>query len=211
MLKQRISPSSDANKELYLGAKRAYNGKTIAEVRQAKTIFDSLGNYKDSAAMSEKCQAKLYKLYEQEAKIIYQLAYTHYKNKNSIEHLVEAKRLWESIPNYKDSSLLAEKCTKYIEKLTTKKKKNIPAIISGIIVAVILIILAIGLIIYAVKPKYPQNFKNLTESVTAEASIALQQTDKTESLHSISFVYIFDPVTYSCRLHFAQRQAFSHR
>ena len=128
----RDDPAPDA-KSQYRKARALYSAKTKEEILQAKSLFLSLGNYKDSPIMTVKCDRKLERIYEQERKKTYQLAKTHYKSKKSVEHLAEAKRLWESIPNYKDAGMLAQKCGKRIQKLIDPPKHT------GVIVAVIVI------------------------------------------------------------------------
>ncbi len=122
----------------YHRAKALYSGNTAEEISSAKTWFLYLGNYKDSAIMAVKCDQKLTKLKLKDENKIYQLAKTHYKSKNSVEHLSEAKRLWESIPGYKDSARLAEKCADRINKLIN------PISYTGVVVAIILILLLLS-------------------------------------------------------------------
>ena len=129
---QKRQKNLDSSEIQYRSARALYSGKKTEELQQAKALFLSLGYYKDAAIMAVKCDRKLEKLYEQEAKKTYQLAKTHYKSKKSIEHLTEAKRLWESIPNYKDSDKMTEKCAKRIDKLINPSS-------TGLIIAIIVI------------------------------------------------------------------------
>ncbi len=83
---------------------------------QAKELFEELGSYKDSAAMAQACEEKIY---EAENQPTYNVALSHY-NSGRYE---EAKELFEELGSYKDSAAMAQACEQKLYEIDRQAKE----------------------------------------------------------------------------------------
>ncbi|MBD5129241.1 MAG: hypothetical protein HDT43_04890 [Ruminococcaceae bacterium] len=85
------------------GFSKMSEARTETAYREAKEIFDSIKNYKDSEKLAQKCDDHI-------KEIIYNRAVNLYKEVKTPNDLDKAKNLFETILGYKDADELLEKC-----------------------------------------------------------------------------------------------------
>ena len=96
--------------KLYARAKLAFqSADTVDELQEAGRLFDAIAQYADAAAMAKQCRDAAEQM-RVEFVNKYEQAMALSKSADSEAGYLQAARIFESIPNYKDAATLAKQC-----------------------------------------------------------------------------------------------------
>ena len=163
------------NLEVYTRACEALkDAETVEEFEEVAEVFKDLDEYKDSAALAEKCIAEADAL-RKDAILFMAKQDMSFKNK---EGYTSAIRQLEAIPGWKDADELKEICLQKIEELKNETKRTFKLVF--IIIAVICAVIAMAnLILNVMIPniKYNQAVKLMESARYEEAISAFEAMD----------------------------------